>query len=91
MPFLLFILFLFLAVGVSFLQKARYEEKIKEMVATQGGEFISLERRNFIAGLGPFMMVGKGRSVYRFEYRVGTEIREGWVKFGNLFGPDWRL
>jgi hypothetical protein len=39
---------------------------------------------------GAFMVVGKGRTVYRIEYRIGDDGREGWVRFGGLFGPDWR-
>jgi len=54
-------------------------------------EVINIERRNFFKGIGPFMVVGRGRVVYRIEYRIGDQVKEGWVKFGRLFGPDWRL
>jgi hypothetical protein len=36
-------------------------------------------------------VVGKGKTVYRIEYTIGNNTKEGWVRFGGLFGPDWRL
>lgn len=69
----------------------RREYLIREKVESMGGTVISIERRNFFTGLGPFMIVGRGRSVYRFRYSVNKHEEEGWVRFGGLLGPDWRL
>ncbi|MDR5659624.1 hypothetical protein RH915_08965 [Serpentinicella sp. ANB-PHB4] len=67
------------------------KEKIREKIASLGGEVISIERRNIFTGIGPFKIVGKGRVVYRIEYRLNGSTEEGWVRFGGLLGPDWRL
>jgi len=72
------------------LNKVR-RRKIEEEINLIGGEVINIERRNFFKGIGPFMVVGRGGVVYRIEYRIGDQVEEGWVKFGRLFGPDWRL
>ncbi|NMA82994.1 MAG: hypothetical protein GX962_03910 [Epulopiscium sp.] len=81
--------FIILAVAIFFLQGESHERRIHTEVQSIGGEVISIERKVF--GRGPFVLVGKGQVVYRIEYQVGTTRKEGWVKFGSLFGPDWRL
>jgi len=83
--FVVFGIVMFIAIG------SGRENKIQEKVREMGGEVITIERRNFFTGIGPFMVVGKGRVIYRFEYRIGSQVMEGWVRFGGLFGPDWRL
>lgn len=82
-------LFLIFAIVITFIQKAGYEEDIKSKVEALGGIVISIERTMF--DNGPFFIKGKGRSIYRFQYKIGDETKEGWVRFGSLFGPDWRL
>jgi len=67
------------------------ESKIYNKIESMGGRVISIERRSFFTGLGPFMVVGKGRTVYRIEYDIDGDVKEGWVRFGGLLGPDWRL
>jgi len=83
------IIFIIFAVVIYFIQKAGHENKIHEEIASIGGRVLNIERRTF--STGPFIMPGKGRTVYRIEYQVGNEVKEGWVKFGGFFGPDWRL
>lgn len=85
------IIFAFLSVIFFLLQNDRHEEKIGDYIRSIGGEVINIERRSFFTGLGPFMVVGKGRKVYRIEYKLGNEIKEGWVRFGGILGPDWKL
>lgn len=67
------------------------KRKIEEKIVSMGGEIIHIERRNFFTGTGPFMITGKGSAVYRIEYLIGGSKKEGWVKFGGLFGPNWKL
>lgn len=88
-----FIIILFIFLGIIFyiIQNSGYENKIQEKIGSIGGEVLNIERRNFLTGIGPFMVVGKGRTIFYIEYRVDDELREGWVRFGGLFGPDWRL
>jgi hypothetical protein len=88
MAIVLMMIAVFIAVG---LQRASYERKIKERIKSMGGEVIGIEKSGFLSGLGPFTVVGKGRTVYRIEYRIGTSAKEGWVRFGSILGPDWRL
>lgn len=66
-----------------------HDKRIREEVNSLGGSVISIERRTFKTG--PFILPGKGKMVYRVEYSVGDTVKEGWVKFGGMFGPDWRL
>jgi hypothetical protein len=83
------ILFIILAIVISFVQGESHERKITEQIESMNGKVISIEKKLF--STGPFMVVGKGRTVYRMEYRIGNNAKEGWVRFGGLFGPDWRL
>ncbi len=83
------ILFIMLAIVISVFQGESHERKITEQIESMGGRVISIEKKHF--SIGPFMVVGKGRTVYRIEYRIGDDDREGWVRFGGLLGPDWRL
>jgi hypothetical protein len=88
---LIIIFLVVLIVLITIVQYQGHQSKINEKITSIGAEVINVERRNFFTGIGPFMAVGKGRTVYRIKYRVGSEIKEGWVRFGGLFGPDWRL
>lgn len=83
------LLFIVLLIVISVLQKENHERRINEQIEGMGGRVISIEKKLF--STGPFMVVAKGRTVYRIEYRINDSIREGWVRFGGLFGPDWRL
>lgn len=77
------------AVSMSIAQVKNHKKKIMEQVRSINGEIISVERKTF--STGPFLWVRRGRTVYRIEYRKDNEVKEGWVKFGDLSGPDWRL
>jgi hypothetical protein len=84
------VLFVVFAISISIFQRKSYERKIMEQINSIGGEVTSIERKTFSGG--PFFIVGRrGRTIYRIEYRKDNKIREGWVKFGGLFGPDWKL
>lgn len=82
-------LFILLIIGLAILQNSYHKDKINEYIDSIGGTVINIERRTFRTG--PFFMVGKGRTVYRIEYTIDGETKEGWVKFGGWGGPDWRL
>jgi uncharacterized membrane protein len=89
MEFFIVVVFVIFIVFIAIFQVKSHEKRITKKVHTIGGEVISIKRKTF--STGPFLAVGKGRTVYRIEYRIGNEIKEGWVKFGSLSGPDWRL
>lgn len=90
MPFFFIIIFI-ICICLYIVSLKGQESKIYNKIESIGGKVISIERRNFLTGLGPFMVVGKGRTVYMIEYEIEGEMKEGWVRFGGLFGPDWRL
>jgi hypothetical protein len=83
------VIFVVFAILLSVLQVKRHKRKITEQIHSIGGEVISIKKQNFSPG--PFIIVGRGRTVYRIEYIKNSEVKYGWVKFGDLFGPDWRI
>lgn len=89
MTFVIIILLIIIVVPFSILQRENHESRIQAEVESIGGEVLSIEKKIF--STGPFIMVGKGRTVYRIEYKLNGELKEGWVRFGGLMGPDWRL
>lgn len=84
----IFIVLLIVPILVSLIVRRGQERKIKEKVESMGGEIVNIEYRKFFAG--PFVIINRISSVYRFEYRKDNQIKEGWVKF-NLFSSDWIL
>lgn len=89
------ILFIVIAVGLSiafyFIRSESHADKIKSYVESMGGKLIDYETGGLFKGMGPFMVVGKGRVVYRVNYEINGQIKEGWVRFGGIGGPDWRF
>jgi len=68
-----------------------HSKEIEKKVASLGGELIKISYRNFFTDIGPFKIVGKGRVVYKFEYREQDQVKEGWVRFGGVLGADWQI
>lgn len=91
MPIFLAVLFMVLVIYLTFARLSKYKRDIHNEIEAMGGEVISIEQRNFFSGIGPFHVVGKGRVVYRIVYKIQGVEKEGWVRFGNFMGPDWRL
>lgn len=87
----IFVIFTVLAIVINSIRSESHQGSINNQIESMGGKVISIERRSFFTGLGPFMVVGKGRVIYRIEYVINDEVKEGWVRFGGLLGPDWRL
>ena len=82
-----------LIIAIIMFTNYNHEKKIHQKIESIDGKVLSISHRNIFNGLGPFMVVGKGRTVYSIDYKINgdTQIKEGWVRFGGLFGPDWRL
>lgn len=78
-----------IAIIIYFIQGESHKNSINTKVEELGGKVVSIERTVF--NNGPFFIKGKGKSIYKFEYIMEGERKEGWVTFGSLFGPDWRL
>lgn len=92
MEALFVIIFIGIAMAMYFVRSESHSEKINAYVESIGGRLIDYETGGmFKGGLGPFMVVGKGRTVYCVHYEVDGEKKEGWVRFGGLGGPDWRF
>lgn len=84
----------FLIIICAVIYSARIEshkDSIENKINFIGGRLINYEQRGFFSEIGPFTIVGKGRIIYRIEYEVDGIKKEGWVRFGGLFGPDWRM
>lgn len=82
---------LIFAISIGVFSDKNRRGKIEEEINLIGGKVINIERRNFFTGRGPFVIVGKGNTIYKIEYVIDGIMKEGWVKFGGFFGADWRL
>lgn len=92
MEALVILLFIGMAIVMYFVRAESHSEKIGAYVESLGGILIEFDTAGlFKGGLGPFMVVGKGRVVYHVIYKINNEKREGWVRFGGIGGPDWRF
>lgn len=80
-----------LVIVIIIYQYSGHKKAIESKVEEVGGQLIEYKRRWGVIGIGPFKLVGKGQTVYSFTYEFEGETKEGWVKFGRLFGPDWRM
>jgi hypothetical protein len=89
MEAIVIVMFVTVAVLISITQDKSHVQKIEEKINGLGGQIIKIEREKF--STGPFMIIARGKTVYRVNYKMSGETKEGWVKFGDLFGPDWRL
>lgn len=89
MSVVLILLFAIFVVLISFLQVRSHKQKIREKVHSIGGEVISIKREFFFKG--PFLVVRRGRTMYKFQYSKDNIIKIGWVLFGDLSGPHWKL
>jgi hypothetical protein len=68
-----------------------FEKTIYQKIEAIGGKVISVEKRSFFTGIGPFHMVARGQIVYRILYQKNGLEKEGWVRYSGIMGPDWRL
>ena len=85
------ILFIFFGIILYFIISESHGKRIESEVNSRGGSLIDYKRCNIFTGIGPFIVVGKGRTVYRIEYEVNGNRKVGWVRFGGIIGPDWRF
>jgi len=91
MIFVILIILIPLLIYLYFVRIQSYENRIYDEIEALGGKVIDIERRNFFTGIGPFHVVGKNRVVFRIVYEINGVEKEGWVRFGGIMGPDWRL
>ena len=85
------IIIMAVAIPLIMFQTSRYEGLIQDRVQSMGGRYLSHDREWGLIGAGPYKLVGKGQTVYRITYELEGTTKEGWVKFGGLMGPDWRM
>lgn len=91
--FIVFIVIILL-VCVGLYQLSRYKTyrlTIEEHIKSLSAEMIHYETRNIFSGTGPFKIVLKSDVVYYVKYKYDDEVKEGFVKFVELSGADWRL
>ena len=89
MEVLAIVVFVNAAVIIAIIQVKGHKRKIIERIHSMGCEVISIERKSFYEG--PFLFIRRGRTIYQIRYRKDNEEKMGWVMFGNISGPDWRL
>lgn len=65
-----------------------YENSIKDYVKKMGGIIISIKRNT--DDNTPFFKETRDKIIYKFEYKINDEIKEGWVMFGGI-RPDWKI
>lgn len=83
------VMFVLIAVSIPFIQAEKHKRSIIEKIHSIDGEVICVEKKMFYTG--PFVINRRGRTIYLIKYKTGSEVKEGWVMFGNIYGPDWRL
>ncbi|MBF8984507.1 hypothetical protein IZY60_13255 [Lutibacter sp. B2] len=76
---------------IHFVRIEKYKDSIASRIDSFGGRLISYERCGLFTSIGPFKFVGKGKTVYKIEYEVDGIKKVGWVRFGGIFGPDWKM
>lgn len=91
MELIVIIVFIVIGIILFFIRSESHQTSIESKINSLGGSLNGYERCNIITGLGPFMVVGKGRVIYRIDYEVDGIRKEGWVRFGGITGPDWRM
>jgi hypothetical protein len=85
----LFIVMVIIVIIISFYSDKSHKETIRDEIKYMGGDVINIERCWF--GSGPFILKGKGATVYKFEYYLDGKYKIGYVKFGSMLGPKWKL
>lgn len=65
-----------------------HENSIKDYVKKMGGVIISIKRNT--DDNTPFFKETRDKIIYKFEYKINDEIKEGWVMFGGI-RADWKI
>lgn len=65
------------------------KKKIQEYIKKLGGNLENCEKAE--NEIGPFTESIVGKDIYKFTYVIGDQAKQGWVRFGNPYGPDWRV
>lgn len=89
MGIIVIILFIAFSTYMLYLQGEHYKEEIYRQIKHLGGQVINIERQTL--STRPFSISGKEVAVYKIKYKIGDEVEEGWVRFGGIFGPNWKL
>lgn len=87
---LLIIITLIIVIVTVFTNKC-HSRIIEEKMIELDAELITKKRRIGLYNVGPYKWVGKNEVVYRIEYTLDSETKEGWVKFSLWTGADWRF
>lgn len=85
----LFIVIIIIFILISVFSNWSHKDTIRDKIKYMGGEVINIEK--CWLGSGTFLLKGKGVTVYKFEYYLEGKYKVGYVKFGSMFGPKWKL
>lgn len=89
MNFVVFYIIISVVIISGEIQNDIYKSKIYKGIESFGGKLVKIQRERF--STGPFLPTGNLIHIYRIQYYFRDELKEGWVKFGILSEPDWRL
>jgi c-di-AMP phosphodiesterase-like protein len=89
MGLIVIIVFIAFAIRMLYVQSEHYKEEIYRQIEQLGGQVINIERQTL--STRPFSIAGKEVAVYKIKYKIDGEVEEGWVRFGGIFGPSWKL
>ncbi len=90
-PFYLMMILAGVLIYYSYKSIQKFEKSIYQKIEALGGKVISVEKRSYFQGIGPFRVVSRGQVVYRILYEKNGVEKEGWVRYSGIIAPDWRL
>lgn len=71
------------------IENITYKNKIVLYIEAIDGKILFSQK--VMDETGPFYQQEKGKYIYKYKYIIGDEVKEGWVRFGNTYGADWKL
>lgn len=71
------------------IKNINYKNQILLHIKSLGGEIQHCERA--ADQTGPFYTKEAEKYIYKFQYKINNELKEGWVRFGTPHGADWKL
>lgn len=71
------------------IENVSFINDISSYIEKLGGEIQHCERA--LDEEEMFYTQEKERYIYKFQYKINNELKEGWVRFGTPHGADWKL
>lgn len=91
MEVLLIIVFIVILTIQIIVEPRVHINKIELKIDSMNSRLIEYEKRTHFDGIGPFIVIDKGKTIYKISYEYNGERKEGWVRFGGIDRVDWRF